>query len=38
MINRLASKLVANALPDSITEWGILAISASPNTGRMRCL
>lgn len=22
------------ALPDSITQWGILAISASPNTGR----
>ncbi|XP_041789834.1 complement C3-like [Chelmon rostratus] len=29
----LASKDVANALPDSITEWGVLAISASPHTG-----
>ncbi|XP_068615919.1 complement C3-like, partial [Brachionichthys hirsutus] len=30
----LASKNVDNAvLPDSITEWGILAISASPDTG-----
>lgn len=24
---------VNNALPDSITEWGLLAISASPHTG-----
>ncbi|XP_050926350.1 complement C3 isoform X8 [Lates calcarifer] len=29
----LASKNVENPLPDSITEWGVLAISASPNTG-----
>ncbi|XP_038554280.1 venom factor-like [Micropterus salmoides] len=29
----LASMNVANPLPDSITEWGVLAISASPHTG-----
>ncbi|KAM9363777.1 venom factor-like [Symphorus nematophorus] len=29
----LASKDVLNSLPDSITEWGILAISSSPQTG-----
>uniref|UniRef100_A0A671TD78 Complement component c3b, tandem duplicate 1 n=1 Tax=Sparus aurata TaxID=8175 RepID=A0A671TD78_SPAAU len=29
----LASQRVDNALPDSITEWGVLAISASPHTG-----
>ncbi|XP_032399538.1 complement C3, partial [Etheostoma spectabile] len=29
----LASKNVDNPLPDSITEWGVLAISASPQTG-----
>ncbi|XP_075871782.1 complement C3-like isoform X2 [Nelusetta ayraudi] len=29
----LASLTVNKALPDSITQWGILAISASPNTG-----
>ncbi|KAF1394639.1 hypothetical protein PFLUV_G00003160 [Perca fluviatilis] len=29
----LASKNVDNPLPDSITEWGVLAISASPHTG-----
>ncbi|XP_068177027.1 complement C3-like [Antennarius striatus] len=29
----LASKNVDNVLPDSITEWGILAISASRDTG-----
>ncbi|TKS68660.1 Complement C3 [Collichthys lucidus] len=28
-----ASMNVNNALPDSITEWGLLAISASPHTG-----
>ncbi|TNN34345.1 Complement C3 [Liparis tanakae] len=33
LINRLASKNVDHPLPDSITEWGILAISASPHTG-----
>lgn len=33
---RLASKDVGHVLPDSITEWGILAISASPLTGRRR--
>lgn len=27
---------MAHVLPDSITEWGILAISASPLTGRRR--
>ncbi|XP_054634136.1 complement C3-like [Dunckerocampus dactyliophorus] len=29
----LASKDVTHALPDSITEWGVLAISSSPHTG-----
>lgn len=29
----LASMNVNSALPDSITEWGLLAISASPHTG-----
>ncbi|XP_029706634.1 complement C3-like [Takifugu rubripes] len=29
----LATKNVDSALPDSITEWGVLAISASPDTG-----
>ncbi|KAM4595769.1 complement C3-like [Fundulus diaphanus] len=29
----LALKNMENPLPDSITEWGILAISASPQTG-----
>ncbi|XP_061686699.1 complement C3-like [Syngnathoides biaculeatus] len=29
----LASSEVSHPLPDSITEWGILAVSASPNTG-----
>ncbi|XP_029015801.1 complement C3-like [Betta splendens] len=29
----LASKNVDSALPDSITEWGLLAVSASPQTG-----
>ncbi|XP_061563254.1 complement C3-like [Cololabis saira] len=29
----LASKNMENPLPDSITEWGVLAISASPHTG-----
>ncbi|XP_040003011.1 complement C3-like isoform X3 [Xiphias gladius] len=29
----LASRNVDNALPDSITEWGVLAISSSPHTG-----
>ncbi|XP_040891990.1 complement C3-like [Toxotes jaculatrix] len=29
----LASKNVDNPLPDSITEWGVLAISSSPHTG-----
>ncbi|XP_033985886.1 complement C3-like [Trematomus bernacchii] len=29
----LASKNVQHPLPDSITEWGILAVSASPHTG-----
>ncbi|XP_070847577.1 venom factor-like [Chaetodon trifascialis] len=29
----LASKNVDNPLPDSITEWGLLAISSSPHTG-----
>ncbi|KAM6940226.1 complement C3-like [Xenentodon cancila] len=29
----LASKNMDNPLPDSITEWGVLAISASPHTG-----
>nr|XP_046229928.1 complement C3-like isoform X2 [Scatophagus argus] len=29
----LASQNVDNPLPDSITEWGVLAISASPHTG-----
>ncbi|CAN9510720.1 unnamed protein product [Ophioblennius macclurei] len=28
-----ASLLVSNVLPDSITEWGFLAVSASPDTG-----
>lgn len=36
LINRLASKNVEHPLPDSITEWGVLAISASPHTGRRR--
>lgn len=31
--NGLAFKDVAQALPDSITEWGVLAVSASPHTG-----
>lgn len=34
VIYRLASLTMNRALPDSITEWGILAVSASPNTGR----
>lgn len=34
--DRLASKNVDNPLPDSITEWGVLAVSASPHTGRQR--
>ncbi|TNM85383.1 hypothetical protein fugu_007654 [Takifugu bimaculatus] len=29
----LATKNVDSALPDSITEWGVLAISSSPDTG-----
>ncbi|XP_061770767.1 complement C3-like [Nerophis ophidion] len=29
----LASKDLTRALPDSITEWGVMAISSSPNTG-----
>ncbi|XP_034092136.1 complement C3-like isoform X2 [Gymnodraco acuticeps] len=29
----LASAIVDHPLPDSITEWGVLAISASPHTG-----
>ncbi|GLD63856.1 complement C3-like protein, partial [Lates japonicus] len=29
----LASKNVDDTLPDSITEWGVLAISSSPHTG-----
>ncbi|XP_058497234.1 complement C3-like [Solea solea] len=29
----LATMNVANAVPDSITEWGVLAISGSPDTG-----
>uniref|UniRef100_A0A3Q1H0X2 Uncharacterized protein n=1 Tax=Anabas testudineus TaxID=64144 RepID=A0A3Q1H0X2_ANATE len=29
----LASRTVTQPLPDSITEWGLLAISSSPNTG-----
>uniref|UniRef100_A0A3B4ZLY2 Complement C3-like n=1 Tax=Stegastes partitus TaxID=144197 RepID=A0A3B4ZLY2_9TELE len=29
----LASMIVDNALPDSITEWGVLAVSSSPQTG-----
>ncbi|XP_034997745.2 complement C3 [Hippoglossus stenolepis] len=29
----LATKIVEKALPDSITQWGVLAISASPQTG-----
>ncbi|KAM3623350.1 uncharacterized protein V6R79_010054 [Siganus canaliculatus] len=29
----LASKIVDSPLPDSITEWGVMAISASPVTG-----
>ncbi|XP_074487043.1 venom factor-like isoform X1 [Sebastes fasciatus] len=29
----LASKDVNHPLPDSITEWGVLAVSASPHTG-----
>ncbi|XP_029948737.1 venom factor-like [Salarias fasciatus] len=28
-----ASLVVSNVLPDSITEWGFLAVSASPDTG-----
>lgn len=34
VIDRLASLTLTNVLPDSITEWGILAVSASANTGR----
>lgn len=34
VIDRLASLTMNKALPDSITEWGILAVSASPNRGR----
>ncbi|KAM3865316.1 venom factor-like [Diretmus argenteus] len=33
LINRRSSLTVDAILPDSITEWGVLAISASPNTG-----
>ncbi|XP_069023890.1 complement C3-like [Embiotoca jacksoni] len=29
----LATKNMHNALPDSITEWGVLAVSSSPQTG-----
>uniref|UniRef100_H3CLD7 Complement component c3b, tandem duplicate 2 n=1 Tax=Tetraodon nigroviridis TaxID=99883 RepID=H3CLD7_TETNG len=29
----MATKNLDSALPDSITEWGVLAISASPDTG-----
>ncbi|XP_065808700.1 complement C3 [Labrus bergylta] len=29
----LASKTVNHPLPDSITEWGVLAVSSSPHTG-----
>ncbi|XP_061536079.1 complement C3b.1 [Phycodurus eques] len=29
----LASSEVSQPLPDSITEWGVLAVSSSPNTG-----
>lgn len=40
LINSLATTNVpltdSIPLPDSITEWGILAISASPHTGRRR--
>lgn len=36
LILRLATKNVDSALPDSITEWGVLAISASPDTGQRR--
>lgn len=32
-INRLAWKDLELPLPDSITEWGLLAVSASPHTG-----
>uniref|UniRef100_A0A3Q1ASV7 Complement component c3b, tandem duplicate 2 n=2 Tax=Amphiprion ocellaris TaxID=80972 RepID=A0A3Q1ASV7_AMPOC len=31
--NGLASKNVDTILPDSITEWGVLAVSSSPQTG-----
>lgn len=34
LINRFALKNMDSALPDSITEWGVLAISASHQTGR----
>lgn len=34
LVDRLATKNVDSALPDSITEWGVLAISASPDTGQ----
>ncbi|XP_067441549.1 complement C3-like [Thunnus thynnus] len=29
----LASETVSNPLPDSITEWGVMAVSTSPQTG-----
>ncbi|XP_028301630.1 A.superbus venom factor 2-like [Gouania willdenowi] len=32
-IDGLATKEMRNALPDSITEWGIMAVSTSSNTG-----
>lgn len=35
LINRLASLTMGDPLPDSITEWGLLAVSASPHTGEM---
>lgn len=38
LTNRLATKNLDSALPDSITEWGLLAISASPDTGRRSSL
>uniref|UniRef100_A0A672YZ56 Complement component c3b, tandem duplicate 2 n=1 Tax=Sphaeramia orbicularis TaxID=375764 RepID=A0A672YZ56_9TELE len=33
LFSLLASKTVDHPLPDSITEWGILAVSSSPHTG-----
>lgn len=34
LTNRLATQNLDSALPDSITEWGVLAISASSDTGQ----